>query len=71
MAAMMFGLVTGGANAYNEPHWSFRDGCAVKEVTVSTGGYKQVSYDHCKSLPRIYSGKAWTPTQSKETLPSA
>ena len=51
----------------DEPHWSFRDGCTVASVHVPAagGGYNYASYDHCKSLPRVYSGKAWTPTESR------
>lgn len=62
-----------GKSANNEPHWSFRDGCTVQSVKVEAagGGYSYASYDHCKSLPRVYGGKAWAPTQSKATSPSA
>ena len=58
-------LMIGGATINNEPHWSFRDGCKVQEVKAVGGGYSSASYDHCKTLPRVYSGKEWKPTESK------
>ena len=72
-AGVIFGSATAGANAMNEPHWSFRDGCKVEKVQVvaAGGGYSYESRDHCKTLPRVYGGKAWTPYQSKSTNPSA
>lgn len=56
MALLFGGLLSGGANLNNEPHFSFRDGCKMQ--TVSAGGYNQESYAHCANLPRVYGGKA-------------
>lgn len=70
---LITGPVVGGVHGNDEPHWSFRDGCTVQKVLVpaSGGGYSYESYDHCKTLPRVYGGKSWTPYQSKSTNPSA
>ncbi len=46
-----------GTHKNDEPHWSFRDGCKVQTVKAAGGGYNYASYDHCKTLPRVYSGK--------------
>lgn len=62
-AAIMFGAGALFAKlaSPDEPHWSFRDGCAVQSVKVEAagGGYSYASYDHCKSLPRLYGGKEY------------
>jgi hypothetical protein len=62
--AVIGGPAIGGAQVANEPHWSFRDGCKAEKVLVpaSGGGYSYESYDHCKSLPRVYGGKEWAPS---------
>lgn len=61
---LLFGLLVG--NTYNdEPHWSFRDGCKVQNSQAANGSYVGDSYDHCKSLPRVYSGKEWKPVPSR------
>jgi hypothetical protein len=49
---------------YDEPHWSFRDGCTAKTVQAAGGGYSFSSYDHCRSLPRVYGGVEWKPTNN-------
>ncbi len=50
-----------GTHKNDEPHWSFRDGCAVQPVKAEGGGYSYASYDHCKTLPRVYGGAEWKP----------
>jgi hypothetical protein len=66
IVAVTYGMLfLGGTAVNNEPHWSFRDGCSVQSVKAEGGGYSYASYDHCKSLPRVYSGKEWKPTESR------
>ena len=65
-------LFGGGMTAYNEPHYSLRDGCNMKNVPMADGsGNRTDSYAHCKDLPRVYSGKAWVPVTSKPNPPRA
>jgi len=51
------GLLGRQVTLQTEPHFSFRDGCTVQSVKAEGGGYSYASYDHCKSLPRVYGGK--------------
>ena len=63
-----------GTHKNDEPHWSFRDGCTVASVHVPAagGGYNYASYDHCKTLPRVYGGSEWKPVLTGgATSPSA
>ena len=70
MEAIIFAFFAlAGNNLSTEPHWSLRDGC--KALAVKAGGYSYEGYDKCASLPRVYSGKEWKPTQSRSTSPSA
>ena len=65
------GLVA-GTSKNDEPHWSFRDGCATRNVKAAGGGYSYASYDHCKTLPRVYGGIEWKPALTgSATSPSA
>ena len=69
MGALLFG---GGMTAYNEPHYSLRDGCNMRNVAMTDGsGNRMDSCAHCKDLPRVYSGKAWVPVTSKPNPPRA
>ncbi len=65
-SAIMFGAGALFAKLVSnpEPHWSFRDGCKVATVKAEGGGYSYASYDHCKSLPRVYGGIEWKPAAS-------
>lgn len=55
MGAILF---VGGTTAGNEPHYSLRDGCTMKNVAMNDGsGNRTDSYAHCKDLPRVYTGK--------------
>lgn len=48
-----------------EPHYSLRDGCTMKNVAMKDGsGNRADSYEHCKDLPRVYSGREWKEKQS-------
>ncbi len=67
---LVFGIFV-GANLDTEPHWSLRDGCKPETVKVAGGNYSYTSYDKCASLPRVYGGKEWKPSESRPTLPSA
>lgn len=61
---LAFGIFVG--NTLNdEPSWSMRDGCKVQTVKAANGPYTYDSYEHCKSLPRVYQGREWKPTQSR------
>ncbi len=70
LIGVLFGIFV-GANLNTEPHWSLRDGCKVQTVKAAGGNYGYESYDSCKSLPRVYGGKEWKPSESRPTLPSA
>jgi hypothetical protein len=57
--ALGAGLFMAGTTVGNEPHYSLRDGCNMKNVPMNDGsGNRADSYAHCKELPRVYNGKA-------------
>ena len=62
-AIVFFGGMSAGGG--DEPHYSLRDGCTMKNIAMDDGsGNRADSYAHCKDLPRVYSGKEWPSKQS-------